>query len=146
MQIRLILFLPVAALIAALLLTLASSILSALEAELVPETAPAIKLVRYESTCAAIQRQVEEMARAATSCEADPSCLVSPIVCPVVMDEARELEYERLRDTLEDECGIVRTASYRSSGRTPYEAEICGVSAEAGAARSGEPAPETFVF
>ena len=146
MRTRLIFFLPLAALVTAALFVGALSLFSTLEANFVPETAPAIRLVRYESSCAAIQRQASEMARAATACEADPSCLVSPLVCPVVMDEVRLLEYERLREVLENQCGMTRTASHRSGEGTPLEAEICGVSAQAADPSAREPAPETFVF
>ena len=146
MRARLILFLAPALFVTGLLLVLASALVSDLEPPAVAESAFAIEPIRAEASCAVIQRQVDSLARTATVCEADPGCLHSPILCAVAMDEARVREYERLRDRLDEECGIMRTASYRPARRSPYEAEVCGVSEESRALSSRERVPRSFVF
>jgi hypothetical protein len=128
------------------LFVLASSAVPDLEPLGVVRQVSAIEPVRYESSCAAVQRQVDEIGRSATACEADPGCLLSPILCPVVLDENRAREYDRLRDWLDRECGITRSASYRPHRRSSYEAEVCGVSEEVPKTPSTPHSSQTYVF
>jgi hypothetical protein len=106
MRLRLLAFVPPAAVISALLLVSASSLVSALEAKLTPNVSSAILIQRYESFCDGLERRIEVLSRAATSCDQDIQCLGSPILCPIAMDEEMQREYRELQAERIEQCGI----------------------------------------
>jgi len=106
MRLRLLAFIPPAALISAALLVSASSLVSALESTLTPIASSAIEIERFESRCDELDREIEALSRAATSCDQDLQCLRSPILCPIAMDEEMEREYRTLREERRESCGV----------------------------------------
>ena len=148
MRLRLLAFVPPAVLIAALLLASASSLVSAIEARIVPEPSPPpITLTRYESECELLFRQAHELSHAATSCEVDPECEESPLLCPVATDVEIEREYQTLRRELHERCGVsLRLMDFAWGG--PYdESHICGAAHDwLETAARGERDPTTFLF
>jgi len=143
---RLIVLLPLAALMTAALFVLAASTHSLLERRFVPEHAPAIRLVRYESACDRMEQRLAELARAATACDADPGCLASPLLCPIEMTVVHEREYERLRDRLERECG---SGSWDGFDATPVASDpspSCGLAQEATPSEVERSVRQVFIF
>jgi hypothetical protein len=112
MRLRLLAFLPPAALITAALLVSASSFVSAIETSFVPEPIMAVEVQRFESDCEVLHRRILEISWSATNCHADLQCLGSPILCPITMDRDKELEYRNLRSEFDARCGL-------SSGLNP---------------------------
>lgn len=100
MRLRLLAFVPPAAMITAILLV------SALEAKLAPTVSSAIPIQRYESFCDGLERKIEVLSRAAPSCEQDIQCLGSPILCPIAMDKKMQREYRELQVERSELCGI----------------------------------------
>ena len=107
MRLRLIAFLPAAALVAGLLLVTTSSFVSAVErswsAEPPPAPAP-IRIRRYETECEGLRREIDQLIEASTSCDRELACLGSPLLCPITMTSKTEERYEALRETLADRC------------------------------------------
>ena len=103
---RLLVFAPPAALISAAILVSASTLVSALEATLTPDVPTAIVIERFESRCQALDRKIEVLSRAATSCDQDLQCLGSPILCPIAMDSEMERDYRALREERREYCGV----------------------------------------
>jgi hypothetical protein len=143
---RLIVLLPLAALMTAALFVLAASTHSVLERRFVPEHAPATRLVRYESTCERIEQRLAELARAATACDAAPSCLVSSLVCPIEMTASHEREYERLRDRLQRECGSAHGDGIESIPVASDPSRSCDLSQEAMPSEAERAARQVFIF
>ncbi len=163
MRIRCIVFLPLGALITCVLFLLASSLVSTIELTLAPVIAPFIladsggaatptlELIRFETECEGLRRRIEELARDASSCEAHPGCLESPILCPMVMGKDLELEYDRLRRAAQSRCTGLPTYATRSDrscsvGDDACEARLCNAQ-EGWAAKVAFPDPPTvFLF
>jgi hypothetical protein len=103
---RLLAFVPPAALISAAILVSASTLVSALEATLTPGSSRAIAIERFESRCEELDRKIAALSRAATSCDQDLQCLRSPILCPIAMDPDMERDYRALREARGQECGV----------------------------------------
>jgi hypothetical protein len=143
---RLIVLLPLAALMTAALFVLAAFAHSVLERRFVREHAPAIELVRYESPCERMEQRLAELARAATACDADPRCLGSPLVCPVEMTAIHEREYERLRDRLERECGSERWHGIDAIPVASEPSESCDFSRQSMPSDSEGAARQVFIF
>ena len=149
MRLRLIAFLPPAALVTFLLLVSASSFVSAVEQSLIAESAAVLVPIRvqsYESECDVLTRELRTLSHAVTSCDAEPSCLGSPLLCPVTMDANAEREYQRLRSALSERCEVPR-GLMGGSGGPVAEASGCGVHGawfEAGAASATQ--PRQFIF
>lgn len=107
MRLRLIVFLPAAALITFVLIGSASSLVSALERSLMgEEEAPPLRITRYETECDVLYREIHTLSHEVTTCETDPECSGSPLLCPVVMNEDVSREYQRLRTALNQKCGV----------------------------------------
>jgi len=106
MRLRLLAFVPPAAVISAVILVSASSLVSALEAKFTPTVSSAIPIQRYESFCDRLERKIEVLSRAATSCDQDIQCLGSPILCPIAMDEEMQREYRELQAERSSQCGV----------------------------------------
>lgn len=82
MRLRLIVFLPVAALIAFLLLISASSFVSALERLITPSTESSpLRVSRYETEYDVLYCEIHALSQAATTCEVQPRCEGSPLLC-----------------------------------------------------------------
>jgi hypothetical protein len=114
---RLAAFVPPAALISAAILMSASSLVSALESTLTPVASTAIVIERIESRCDELDRKIEALSRAATSCDQDLQCLQSPILCPIAMDERAERDYRALREERHEHCSIPLLRPESSSAR-----------------------------
>ena len=107
MRLRLIVFLPLAALITLGLFASTSSLVSALDRSLSAEAErPSMRLVRYETECDVLYREIHTLSHEVTTCQVEPTCSGSPLLCPVVMDEAFERDYRRLRTALNERCGV----------------------------------------
>lgn len=102
---RLIVLLPPAALMTAVLLGSTSSLVSALESSLNRNAMPAVTLASYSTACEMLAREFPEVSRVATSCSAGFHCTGSKSPCPIAMDEDERREgfdrpwSERARDT-----------------------------------------------
>jgi len=148
MRLRLIAFLPPAALVTFLLLVSASSFVSAIEKSLAAESEAVLIPIRvqsYESECDALGRELRTLSHAVTNCDAEPLCLGSPLLCPVTMDANAEREYQRLRSALSDRCEVPR--GLMGSGGFVADSSGCGAPRawlEAGAA--GAKQPRQFIF
>jgi hypothetical protein len=112
---RLLAFVPPAGLISAAILMSASSLVSALESTLTPVASTAIVIERFESRCEELDRKIEALSRAATSCDQDLQSLGSPILCPIAMEEDAERDYRALREERHEHCGIPRLRPESSS-------------------------------
>ncbi|MBW2499409.1 MAG: hypothetical protein JRF61_19165 [Deltaproteobacteria bacterium] len=143
---RLIVLLPIAALMTAALFVFAAFTHSLLERRFVPEHVSTTRLVRYESACDRMEQRLAELAREATACDADPGCLVSPLLCPIEMTAVHEREYERLRDRLERECG---SGSWDGLDATPVasdSSQSCDLVREAIPPEVEHSALQVFIF
>ena len=138
MRIRCIAFLPLAALITCGLLLLASSFVSTIESTLAPvivplivpasaagAVTPTIELIRFETECEGLRRRIEELARDASSCDAHPGCLESPILCPMVMGKDLEREYDRLRSAAQSRCKGLPTYATPAGRSCPVGDDAC---------------------
>ena len=134
MRIRCIAFLPLAALATGLLFLMASSLFSTIESTLVPAIVPAIaagagtptfELIRYETECEGLRRRIEELARDASSCDAHPGCLESPILCPIVMGRDLALQYDRLRRAARSRCTGLPTYATRAGSSCSHADDAC---------------------
>ena len=157
MRFRLIAFLPLAATAVALLLLTASSLVSAIDASLVPEPrmhAQPIRIQSFETECQMLSREFEELSRAATLCDRDPRCLGSPLLCPIAMDAELEARYQRLRRALQSRCEVspepIESAvlAFDEGARSGEASLTCKASSEwmsTGLTKSGD-GPRYFVF
>ena len=138
MRFRCFVFLLPATMITMLLFFLASSFVSRIETQLAPvmgpfimpavasgSATPTIKLIRFETECEGLRRRIEELARMASSCEAHPGCLESPIRCPIVMGRDLELEYGRLRMAAQSRCTGLPTYATRDGGSCAVGDDVC---------------------
>ncbi|MEE8164816.1 MAG: hypothetical protein V3T64_04545 [Myxococcota bacterium] len=138
MRIRCIAFLPPAALITCVQFLLASSFVSTVESTVAPvmmpfivpaiaagAATPTIELIRFETECEGLRRRIEELARVASSCDAHPGCLRSPILCPIVMGQDLELEYDRLRSAAQSRCTGLPTYATRAGRSCPVGDDVC---------------------
>ncbi len=149
MRLRLIVFLPVAALIAFLLLISASSFVSALERSITTATeSPPLRVSRYETECDVLYREIHALSHAATTCEVQPSCEGSPLLCPAAMDARIDSEFQRLRSVLNERCGLSPgLLDYAWGGGADGEGPSCGSAHDwLEAATRGEGQPTNFVF
>ena len=148
MRYRLLAFFPFAALITTVLLMSASSFVSALEASVTADANYAIQVQRYESNCDVIDRKIQEISRMATGCDDDLQCLYSPILCPITMDHAQELEYMKLRREWSQQCGSeLDRVGGGLRGTDSERASCCSKLRPAVAGASGRSAGvATFVF
>ena len=148
MRLRLIAFLPIAALITFLLLVTASSFVSALERSLMTEPAEplAYPVKRYETECDALYREIHALTHRATQCDA--SCEGSPLLCPAAMDRALDLEFKRLRGVLHERCDLSPSLlDYAWVGGPEGGGPHCGGAHDwLEAATRGEGSPGRFVF
>jgi hypothetical protein len=142
-------FLPPAALVTALILLIASSLVSTLEQRITGGDASAgFETVRYETECESLARRIEAVARDVQSCEALPGCLRSENICPVELQGELAHEYEVLRRVARDRCSdlpthVTRVAASCSADPQPCSLEECGPPSQANSERG---APETFLF
>ena len=104
MRLRLLAFVPPAALITGALLVSASSLVSALETSFTPTVSSAIEITRFVSRCDELDQEIDALSRAATSCDQDLQCLRSPILCPISMDERMARDYRALREERREQC------------------------------------------
>ncbi len=174
MRLRLIASLPVAVVIVALLLLTASSFVSAIDRALVVETDRGpIRLVRLETHCDALFREIHALSHQATRCGDDvDACAMSPLLCAGAQDEAVEAEYRRLRDALHAQCDVPRglldfawngAAAERATAASPVDGGPYGPLVDAGGhahaqpvcggahdwwenATSGQSPPSSFLF
>ena len=105
MRLRLLAFVPPAALISGVLLMSASSLVSALESTFIPPVSSTFSIERFESRCEQLDREIAVLSRGATACDQDLQCLYSPIVCPIAMDPEAERNYQALQAERSDHCG-----------------------------------------
>lgn len=157
MRVQSIAFVPPAALVTGLLFFLTSSLVSAIEGAFVPPSpdAPGTavhEIVRHETECEALRRRIEEVAQDANTCERHAGCLGSPLLCPIVMAEGLELEYERLRSAVLERCIDVPTYAMPASssicgeGDADCAAAVCHLSEEWSEPVTGATTPGVFVF
>ncbi len=106
MRLRLLAFVPLAALIAVSLLIIASSFVSALETRFVGTPIVTLEIHRYETDCDRLQAEIQTLSQSATNCDEDLLCLGSPILCPIAMDAHNERRVLTLREELEAGCGF----------------------------------------
>ena len=100
MRLRLIAFLPAAALVAALLLMTTSSFVSAIERSWAidsPPAPPLIRVQRYETECESLHRELDSLVAASASCDRDPACLGSPLLCGHRLQRGLERGNQRAR-------------------------------------------------
>ena len=148
MRLRLLVFLLPAALIAATLLVSASSFVSALETSLTPVEMTVINVQRYESDCDVLSREISEISRSATNCDADLQCLGSPILCPITMDAEKELEYQGLRVEFGRRCSPSIGPKDDLRNGSDMEPATCGSRFDWSASDTSDEStePVTFVF
>ena len=160
MRVRCIAFLPLSVLITSLLWLLASSFVSTIESTLTPIIVPAIaagvvtptiELIRFETECEGLRRRIEELARKASSCAAHPGCLQSPLLCPIVMGEGLEREYDQLRRAVQARCTGLPTYATRagracSIGDEACEARHCDAQNGWSDETASPPRPTIFLF
>lgn len=150
MRLRVIAFLPAAGLIAFVFLISASSFVSAVERSLrfdsdfVPST---IRIERYETDCDVLHREIRVLSQAATSCDEEPSCLGSPLLCPITMNLATAQEYRRLRSAISERCGVSPGSMNSTRSVLVGAAATCGRSYPAPRLEASEEAePDRFFF
>jgi len=150
MRLRLIAFLPPAALIAFLLLVSASSFVSAVEGSLIAEFEVAstpIRVQRYESECDVLAREIRALSRSMTSCTGELSCLGSPLLCAVTMDAEIERKYQGLRSVQNERCNIPPGLGATAGGGAAGAASACGFFGEGfQAVAPGKAEPHYFIF
>jgi len=150
MRLRLIAFLPVAALITFLILVTASSFVSALERSLMTEPAKptAYPVTKYETECDVLYREIHALSHRATQCDEVPSCEGSPLLCPAALDREVDREFKRLRTVLSERCDLSPgLLDYAWAGGPDGEGAICGSAHDwLEAATRGEGEPASFVF
>ncbi len=132
MRLRLIAFLPPAALIAFLLLVSASSFVSAVEGSLIAEFEVAstpIRVQRYESECDVLAREIRALSRSMTSCTGELSCLGSPLLCAVTMDAEIERKYQGLRSVQNERCNVPPGLGATAGDGAAGAPSACGFSA-----------------
>jgi hypothetical protein len=109
MRIRLIAFLPIATLISILLLSSASSLVSAVERAWIPHSTdllPIMRVRQFETECEELFREIHALSHETTRCDESPECLDSPLLCRSAMDVEIEREFQRLRTALNERCGL----------------------------------------
>ena len=130
MRLRLIAFVPPALLMTLVLLLSMSTFVSAVERSLVGDSeivTPPIRVQRFETECETLYREMYAISRAATSCDEEPSCLGSPLLCPVMMDDELEAEYQQLRTELIARCGDPHGLAARAFGGPVAQVASCSV-------------------
>ncbi len=123
---RLLAFVPPAAVISVTILMSASSLVSALESTLMTNPGTAIAIERIESRCEILDRKIEALSRAATNCDQDLQCLGSPILCPIAMDGEMERDYRALREERREHCGAPHLQPASSSESSESFREVSG--------------------
>jgi len=108
MRLRLLTFLPLAVLITFLLLSSASSLVSALESSVARDEAgpEPVRVTKYETFCDGLIRQLHALSHEVSRCGDLTVCEGSPLLCPAALDEEIDHAYRRLRTTLHEECGV----------------------------------------
>ena len=148
MRLRYIAFLPLAALMTLVLFGSASSLVSALDRSLSAEVeSPSMRLVRFETECDVLYREIHTLSHEVTTCQAEPTCSRSPLLCPVVVDEEFDREYRRLRTALNQECGVSLALMDYAWGGPAWGEPTCGRSHDWLEARAnGQLDAQNFVF
>ena len=162
MRLRCIAFLPPAALVTGLIFLLTSVLMAKFESGIesnfsTSEVPDPIALVRYETQCERLERQIREVARDVSSCEALPGCLRSENICPVSMAAELARTYDRLRVTASERCTGLKTYVTQVSASCTSDGMGCGTelcaappaSNRSESAKSGlflESSPGVFVF
>ncbi len=150
MGLRLLAFFPPAVLITFVLLLSGSSFVSAVEGSFLSEpnaTSTPISIKRYETECDVLHREIHALSHAATSCEEQPPCLGSPLLCPVAMNGEIERDFQRLRAALSERCGVPLGLMDYAWGGPFGEASTCGDAHDwFESAASGLAEPSRYVF
>lgn len=149
MRLRLLACLPIAALIVALMLGAASPLVVAFERSQDESVPRPFVVSRYETACDALRREIHALSHRVSRCELAPECRGSPLLCPVALDAGIQLDYERLRDALERQCGVPRglVDFAWESGEQLEHAGGCGISHDGfEAAARGESRPRSYAF
>ena len=142
MRIRLIAYLPIATSISVLLLSSASSFVSAVERVWIPDSTdllPIMRVRQFETECEELFREIHALSHETTRCDESAECLGSPLLCPAAMDVEIEREFQRLRAALNERCGLsLRLMDYAwgegvSASREGRETSTGGVEREDGA-------------
>ena len=142
MRFRLAAFLPIATLITAVLLSSASSFVSAVERAWVPEAndlLPILRVRQFETECEQLFREIHALSHETTRCDESPECLESPLLCASAMNVEIEREFQRLRRALNERCGLpLRLMDYawgvdESASPDPHDASTGGVGRSDGA-------------
>ena len=170
MRVRLIAFLPLATLISVLLLSSASSFVSAIERAWIPDSSdllPIMRIRQFETKCDQLFREIHALSHETPRCDESRECLGSPLLCPSTMDAEIDREFQRLRSVLNERCGLpLRLMDYAWGGggdvegsalENRHEAWTGGVGGSSGegcgpphdwleAATSGHVEPTRFLF
>ena len=147
MALRLLAFLPVATLIACLALVSAASFVSAVDEPALADSRPPIRLLSPESECDRLVREIHSLSHAATSCDSDPRCAESPLLCSAALDAEIDREYRALREALQARCGFPDGLLDYAWGGPVSAPPSCGKAHDwLEAATRGEAPATTFFF
>lgn len=148
MRLRLLVCLPLAALVTFLLLVCASSLVSALERSVAvtPSATGPMPVARYETVCERLFRELHALSLEVSGCSQGPACAASPLFCPAALDEGIDRDYRRLRGALHEQCdfplALIDHAWQGASEAISEHRSLAGATLTAGATR----APDAYVF
>ena len=149
MRFRLLVSFPIALLLVGLILVSAATLVSARGRNDSAVPAADFDVRPPESDCDALRREIHALSHEVTGCELAPECHGSPLLCPVALDPRIDREYERLRDALDERCGLPRELLDFAweVGVQAEGAESCELSHDGWeAAARGEARPTSYSF
>ncbi|MFO0691270.1 MAG: hypothetical protein U0900_21405 [Myxococcota bacterium] len=145
--VRLLVFMPLAAIVSLLLIGSTAALVSALEHE--REAVPTMPVALVDESCDVLRHELHTLSHTLSPCELPPVCQGSPLLCPVALDARIEHEYARLRDALHDRCGLARSLVDFAweAGQQIERGDHCAfVHDRFEAAARGEARPESYSF
>ena len=153
MRFRWLIAFPFSLLVVGIILAVTATLVSAIEGwgngAGSPFKGPVVSMRPHESQCDVLRREIHALSHEVTPCELAPECHGSPLLCPVAIDPRIDREYERLRDALQEHCGLPRGLldfAWAVGSQTDV-AETCELSHDGWeAAARGEARPTSYSF